>query len=334
MDNKKILTMYDPVITSWQWHATMFSILNGNSYAQNWIFSSYIQLIAEKKTDFFLDIAPGHEGLNMCPYLFVVPIADELVDENVADYFLKVINLGYFIYGIFDESILLNKPKNKFYHQLLICGYDLDKEVFYVADFTFNHKYSIQQFSINSIIEAYITVPTVEDKLFEGYCVGKKGIVLLSPNTKKQTYCFNIELVKQSINDYLECKNPYRGMQIMLDDDKCNFMYYGVEVYEGLKSEIEQNIFSPKIFHVLYDHKKLMNDRIYYMINNNFLNTSKGEICELSRDVVNDSLILRNAILKASMKQTSKDKIDKYIVRINALRDKECTLLNMLIQNI
>ena len=44
MSNKKILPVSYPMITSWQWHATLFSILGDDEKAKNWIFSNYIQL--------------------------------------------------------------------------------------------------------------------------------------------------------------------------------------------------------------------------------------------------------------------------------------------------
>ena len=42
-DKKKLPVAY-PMITSWQWHATLFSILSSNDNAKKWIFSNYIQL--------------------------------------------------------------------------------------------------------------------------------------------------------------------------------------------------------------------------------------------------------------------------------------------------
>ena len=42
-DMKKLPVTY-PMITSWQWHATLFSILSDDENAKKWIFSNYIQL--------------------------------------------------------------------------------------------------------------------------------------------------------------------------------------------------------------------------------------------------------------------------------------------------
>lgn len=39
--SKKILPTSYPMITSWQWHATLFSIIGDDEKAKNWIFSNY-----------------------------------------------------------------------------------------------------------------------------------------------------------------------------------------------------------------------------------------------------------------------------------------------------
>ena len=44
MANIKKLPVTYPMITSWQWHATLFSILSDDENAKKWIFSNYIQL--------------------------------------------------------------------------------------------------------------------------------------------------------------------------------------------------------------------------------------------------------------------------------------------------
>ena len=44
MANIKKLPVTNPLITSWQWHATLFSILSNDENAKKWIFSNYIQL--------------------------------------------------------------------------------------------------------------------------------------------------------------------------------------------------------------------------------------------------------------------------------------------------
>ena len=66
MANSKKLPVTKPLITSWQWHATLFSILSNDENAKKWIFSNYIQFRCYNITEIFTgddmllaDIMPG-----------------------------------------------------------------------------------------------------------------------------------------------------------------------------------------------------------------------------------------------------------------------------------
>ena len=74
--SKKILPISYPMITSWQWHATLFSIIGDDEKAKNWIFSNYIQLRCYNIEEIFTgdemllaDMMPGSSSLKECPYL-------------------------------------------------------------------------------------------------------------------------------------------------------------------------------------------------------------------------------------------------------------------------
>ena len=80
MANIKKLPVTNPLITSWQWHATLFSILSNDENAKKWIFSNSIQLrcynIEEIFTGddmLFCDMMPGSSSLKQCPYLVTSP---------------------------------------------------------------------------------------------------------------------------------------------------------------------------------------------------------------------------------------------------------------------
>ena len=76
MANKVVLPVKYPAVTSWQWHATLFSILGDDENAKRWIYSNYIQLrcynIAEYTTGaeiLLCDMMPGSSAMKECPYL-------------------------------------------------------------------------------------------------------------------------------------------------------------------------------------------------------------------------------------------------------------------------
>ena len=104
MANEKILDVTYPGITSWQWHATLFSILGNDENARKWIFSNYIQLrcytINEIFTGddmLFTDMMPGSSSLKECPYLIFSLMTKEQVESycsNIIDFVIKTIDLN------------------------------------------------------------------------------------------------------------------------------------------------------------------------------------------------------------------------------------------------
>jgi hypothetical protein len=138
MAKKRLPVTRTPLITSWQWHATLFSILSEDDNAKKWIFSNYIQLrcynIEEIFTGdemLFMDIMPGSSSLKECPYLITSLLTKDQITSycgDIVDFIIKTIDLGGYVYGVFDEAKILSDVEvdYKFPHELFIYGYDLE----------------------------------------------------------------------------------------------------------------------------------------------------------------------------------------------------------------
>ena len=163
MANIKKLPVTYPMITSWQWHATLFSILSDDDNAKKWIFSNYIQLRCYNIQEIFTgddmllaDIMPGSSSLKECPYLITSIMTKQQIESytgNIIDFIIKTIDLDGYVYGVFDEARILSDydVDYKFPHELFIYGYNMDEEVFYVGDFTFKDHYSYNTVSFADI---------------------------------------------------------------------------------------------------------------------------------------------------------------------------------------
>ena len=138
MANIKKLPVTYPMITSWQWHATLFSILSDDDNAKKWIFSNYIQLRCYNIQEIFTgddmllaDIMPGSSSLKECPYLITSIMTKQQIESytgNIIDFIIKTIDLDGYIYGVFDEARILSDydVDYKFPHELFIYGYNMD----------------------------------------------------------------------------------------------------------------------------------------------------------------------------------------------------------------
>lgn len=334
MINKYILPVSYPIITSWQWHATIFSILGKNNYALQWIYSNYIQLIAFKKKDFlFLDILPGGEAFEQCPYLSVKMIIKKDIMKysyNILDFLISSIRKNYYIYGIFDESFILKKD-NKFAHELMIYGYDYDTKQFFVGDFTFKNKYSYQNVFFEDIVQGFENIQNNDDFLFYQKFKGNRGLYLISLDLNEIKYKLNKELIIKNINEYISYKNIDCSQVLDNDIDKPILGIFSI--YKALLNQIseEKNKYDIRAFHVFYDHKVLMFERIKFLIENNYIDSN--HILELLfKDIMYNSLIIRNKILKFNLSSDNKI-IFQIKDKLKRLELQEYKALSYLVQN-
>lgn len=309
-DKKKLQINENTIITSWQWHATLFSLLQDNKYAFQWILSNYIQLrlvIDIEKKLFFLDFLPGDSCLNKCPYLMVQPVLNIQIEKNyhnILDFIIQNLKMGLYIYGIFDMGKILNKNE-KLPHELFIYGYNLVDEYFYVKDFVFNHgKYESKKIPFCNLLNAYNNISN-EDFMFNNFVNNcNRGLFLLGKKTINNIYRIDVSWIKVLIKEYLESENTHLHLRMNWQKNDQNVYMYGISIYDGLSLFLEQHeenkFFDVRPLHVLYDHKVLMYERIKYLSK---LNIISYELEGLSSDLTAKTLHLRNLYIKLALKE-------------------------------
>jgi hypothetical protein len=310
-----ILPVNYPPITSWQWHATLFSILGNEDLALNWIYSNYIQLRCYPDIDLrfnnsmmILDFMPGDSSLMECPYLMTEIITQKQISyyfNDVLEFFLKTLDLSYYIYGVVDETDMLNRGR-RILHQLFIYGYDLEKQVFHVGDFTFAGRYSYTTVSFDNVINGFLKVKPGEDFSLDHSYKDMCCLYLISKNLNSKYYDFDIQLVKRNLNEYLngyDTKDHYRQKRNPIDTN-----IFGVNTYSAMIDRIELveqkaiTWYDYRPFHVLYDHKVLMKNRLQYMMDKNYIPFNQDILDEYDM-VEKKVLIARNSFIKASVRQ-------------------------------
>ncbi len=313
----KKLPVTDPLITSWQWHATLFSILSDDDNAKKWIFSNYIQLrcynIEEIFTGddmLFCDMMPGSSSLKECPYLITSLMTKEQIESycgNIVDFIIKTIDLGGYVYGVFDEAKILAHVNvdYKFPHELFIYGYDLDKEEFYVGDFTFKDHYTYNNtVSFEDIRKGYEDITASDDHMFKDDYKGKRGLYVILKNSDTPYYELDTTLIRDSLSEYMnsiDTKKHFRMARNRFDDTT-----FGVGVYDRVLKRIQDQMnadetdFDVRALHVMYDHKKLMLERIKYLMANGYIDYDKY-LVDTYGNVVKNMLAARNLLIKISI---------------------------------
>ena len=316
MANKAVLPVKYPAITSWQWHATLFSILGEDENAKKWIYSNYIQLrcynIAEYTTGdeiLLCDMMPGSSSMKECPYLIFSLITKQQIESycgDVIDFIVKTIDLGGYVYGAFDEARMLCDVSvdYKFSHELFIYGYNMEEEVFYVGDFTFKDKYSYTTVSFESVKRGFDALSAGEDHVFKDDYKGTRGLYVIQKNTDSKYYDIDPVLIKRTIKEYLtgqDTKDHFRMMRNRFSDT-----IFGVDVYDALLKRIDKQLheeepdFDIRALHIAYDHKVLMLDRLKYLMANEVIPFDQAMLDDYA-EVVEDMLAARNLLVRISV---------------------------------
>ncbi|MCI9142901.1 MAG: hypothetical protein HFH87_09810 [Lachnospiraceae bacterium] len=288
---RKILPTIYPSITSWTWHANLFSILEQFDYAKEWIFSNYIQIHCrqdiKKQNLLFLEFIPGYNSFLECPVIHTQYMDRKTVLDvwkDVKNFLRYSIDEGYYIYCICNERYLFRSEKN-FFHELFIYGYDDDNDTAYVADFSFTSsgKYSFEKVSLDMVCKGIEMVNKSDDYLLRW----AGGIILAQARECAElNYKLNIEHIKTQLTEYLQGVNSLKHLGLLYNQDSFSYdkngdLYaihaFGINVFQYLSEYLDkiENVDDIDIrpFHNLYDHKKLMRMRVEYLLKKKFLSS-------------------------------------------------------------
>ncbi|MBR6222564.1 MAG: hypothetical protein IKQ71_03905 [Lachnospiraceae bacterium] len=341
MANEKILEVHYPAITSWQWHATLFSILGDDDNAKRWIYSNYIQLrcygineIFTGNDMLFADIMPGSSSLQHCPYLITSLMTKQQIESytsGVIDFIIKTIDLDGYVYGVFDEAKILCDVNvdYKFPHELFIYGYNIDKEIFYVGDFTFTDHYSYSTVSFADVERGYSVITASDDHMFKDDYKGTRGLYVILKNTNTRYYDLDINFIRDTLGEYLECKDTKNHLRMYRN--RFNDTTFGVNVYDRLIETIEKQLsgdepdYDIRALHIMYDHKVLMYERLKYLMGNDYLPMDQALLDEYLK-VVDRCLTARNLLVRISITDEI-DRVDRFGKYLNEAKEIEIKVL-------
>ncbi|OAS17728.1 hypothetical protein [Paenibacillus oryzisoli] len=306
---KKIsLPLAKPIITSYPTTTAVLSIILTESSSLPWFYNNFIQLYSRGK-EF---IQTGLEFYNDFIFKFCPLIAQEhltsesieILDIDVVIFMLRLLEKNKYIFVYLDmfhiRAYTQAYQKKHDYHAALIYGFDSEEKIFYIADF-FNGKYSYETATYEEICSGY-------------YSMGKfnlqqniSGINVLSFNKspfglyEKEKWIFNAAMVSTLIQDYLSSKDSYAILGTPKENLICGIEVYNVlienlnEIHNGNKKLSEFHI---KPFHISWNHKTVMLDRIKYMGELGVLKNYK-KLYDDYKEIVTLSLITRNIALKS-----------------------------------
>lgn len=332
---KKILPNAITPITSFPGYANTLSILMAYPKAHDWVYSHYIHIntikCENKSTGkpeieylFFVDsdwdkISTTWSGellfgSYLCPFLRCYSIPSELLLNHITDFssFVKeAVERNMYVKAFIDVSeIEAYKPGFPgFAHDIFIYGYD-DGQVLF-ADFLIKHdnKYSNDYATFSEIDLGYRTLA------FKEAITEKKdhSVVLIKVDEDMEAPA-DMNFVRASVSKYLlpsevNCENLYNhfarlGQSLTHKPIKA---YEGVDVYNYLTNYIhemqtfgESNI-DIRLFHSMYDHKKMMLDRMEYFLHRGLISDKKSPLIDSYKAVLNCAQAARNKVMKSNL---------------------------------
>lgn len=335
MSLERKLPVEYPGINCYPYYANPLAIMSATGEEfMPWMLSNFIQLSSHPegshlKLDFFqqwITWVPYY-----CPFLDVQIINKEVLGNfNAISFIVNCINSGYYIHMKVNHKFL-SASNLKWYkqadhaHELLIYGYDTNMQTIKIAD-NFGGKYKFTTCTFEEFDQAYSSPPIYNIDNYE-------KVLLLKP---KQNVKFQFDLlkVKDSLEDFLASRDTR-----IRDDQSLSWaknLTLGVAVYdkiiEYLFLLIENKVsIDVRLFHVLWEHKKCMIDRIKYMETLGIIRNP--DIAKTYQEIERTALIYRNQMIKQAVRKDNQ-KINTMIQGVKSLSITEISLIHKVLEQI
>jgi len=257
-----------------------------------WIFNNFIQIrYAHAWGIFTFD---SHQFLlRTCPGVIYHSLPQDIVinkwGKSLRDVITESIDMGYYLFIHADRYYMDSTDsyqRKHFKHELLVYGYDLKHNLIYIADNLEDGKFIQSSCSLDELEEGYWSMSSEDDFW--------KEIRFLKPS-ENLNGVIHVEQIISGMENYLNSSETFD----LVREQKYDF---GMQAIERVSTDIENATHAGekldiRVFHLLYEHKIIMELRLIYLMENEFIDSDMS-FMEFSTDLKQDYLILRNMVLK------------------------------------
>lgn len=301
---KKILDVTEPPITSYPAIANILSLLwTQKDQTMPWLCDHLIQLIIRPNNvnapaDFYdhADINGYYSQIYGCTGLDWLRTKPNLVASNTfTDYMEYVIENGFCLEPCLDRYYFKFSEyykKKHFIHSTLIYGFNSNSKEVYISDFFENGKYCRKTISYDEVNDSI---------------KGNDWLVNLYGHNNESYKC-NLNMLSDYLNDYLESRDSFQKFKYSSSERNKN-VSFGVTFYDAITTNLffDDEGLDIRPFHILTDHKRLMNLRLCYLkANGKFDKEQMEELIKDNDDLLHDSMTLRNMVIYYNLKKDEK----------------------------
>ncbi|MEK5034056.1 hypothetical protein MKY96_21575 [Paenibacillus sp. FSL R7-0302] len=325
--SKKLLEVHKPLLSTSNVYGTLLSIISDDERIRPWIYSNFIQIRYVIDWDvYFFD---NHDFLiDICPYINKSTLDRSLITQwtSFKDFIIHAIDNDFYVWCHLDRFYIPGYDeylKQSNFHETLIYGYDINENTVYFSDNMADGAFK------NSTCSFEIIEAANKEVYRERNFISR--VILLKKNNKTDNYTINREYIIDGLQRLLFSK---RSFDLINNEVLC---IYGLDVYHHLSSRITNRKedlpkLDIRVFHLLWEHKKLMVMRLEYLNQISCLVNAQDLVKE-SKALDVKSYITRNMVLKYNMKP-NKDSLESINRELISIRNNEQILLERILTRI
>ncbi len=279
---RRLLPLSIPTLNGYLHHAFPLSILAGRRAFLPWFYSQYIQLSCPghydferavkgrfEKFDFYLH--PDYYAIHPFRHVLVCPFLEShwldrrlaMRTDGLVTFLVESIGLGYYVEACVDAFYIPGSAafqERHLCHEILISGFDSESDSFVVSiGFDRTGDYTIDELGFDDVERAIASADLA------GH-YNQQGLGLLRP-IPEIDYELDTEWIRSQLQDYVWSKNTSKRFTGLRNHD-CRF--YGLATYEWLERYFaflagRPDCYDIRPIHILWEHKKMMVDRIRYL---------------------------------------------------------------------
>ncbi len=306
-----------------------------------WYYSRFIQIFSFKDDRGFSELNYVEPRDCSSEIMDMVCLGYNLLDkvDNIIDFIIERINRGYYLIVNIDEYYLPNKwayNKNHFVHSSLIYGYDNIAEQFKAISFNKDMLFTMMTFTYAQFVEAYNN-GKIHYKKSAPWCESS-AIQIVRPKDFEAAFPFSNDRFMRELSSYIFSAGD--GERLYTFEYPRDKVVYGIEVYDILIKDLEgllqgKTIMDYRGIHLLAEHKKLIYERLEYLISKNALTGNIVELKEAYNEVVNLANAMRLIALEFSYKVTDTSSLknnSNIIAIIEMVRELKATEYDILLK--
>lgn len=258
--------------------------------------------------DYYMFPRKGSDASYQCLCHFLDTVYEKLEEcieiyKSIHNYIKYNINHSFYVNICLDEFHISDRSafqREHFNHYNLLYGYDDIKSVYNIIGYNAGGK--------------IVSTEVPYDKLI---IVGN-DIVKYRYNTNPNRIVFNINFLISSVKEFIAGTNSSEKTMNLLTQQNGK---YGFSIFDELLSTNKGNnilINDRRVSFVLYEHCKIMQDRLGFLFVNNFIPfINRQELVMLCENMQNSSGILKNLVIKYSINKNNESNVINQLKVLN-----------------